>query len=387
VQVYEWGVWQNQWFMVSQWAPCGDLAACLSNRKGLRSNIAWCIDVVRQLASALETCHANNIVHLDIKPANIVFEHSPSEDDAIADCVDTPLNLPTHPLLTDFGLARVLECDGNHTITGTGLGTPFYMAPEQFAGQENQIGPQTDIFSLGVVMYELLYGVRPFEGRTAVAIMDNMRSNNRSNSKYSGHVPKPLEQICERCLAFAPEDRYQSAAQLHSDLKAYASEEDVSIPRPSKMRLAQRWCEQTVRMRDAGMLALWMQGALCVSLVLLIVLKIIGLADAIPSTTTTLSRDVGLILAFPTIPSVILGFYTVANRQWAFGANVALSLAFVAMLLATLFTQSSPLTFYNNNPLAFLIGHLIILTLACIQLGAHLIALPSLRGTSRLSLR
>ncbi len=159
------------------------------------------VPLVRQMALALQEAHERGIVHRDLKPANIM------------------LNAKGQPILMDFGLARLID-NQEHDLTGDGalLGTPAYMSPEQVRGESRDVGPATDIYSLGVVMYRLLTGRRPFEG-TFMAMLSAIPTKIPTSPREIRPAIHPaIEAICMKALAKSPSDRFASAAEMAAAL-------------------------------------------------------------------------------------------------------------------------------------------------------------------------
>jgi len=153
----------------------------------------------RQVAEALSALHSHGIIHRDLKPANVLLDAN------------------GRAVLTDFGLARP-EDAGHLTQPGTVVGTPAYMSPEQAGGEGDRIGPWSDIYSLGVVFYEMLTGRLPFDG-PPLAVLARIRSEPPPPpSSHRGDLDPALEAIVLRALAQKPEGRYQSAEELLGDL-------------------------------------------------------------------------------------------------------------------------------------------------------------------------
>jgi serine/threonine protein kinase len=161
--------------------------------------------------------------------------------------------LPFVPLLTDFGLAKVVEQSFNETRSSVMLGTPLYMAPEQAACDHGSVGPATDVYSLGVILYELLVGQPPFVGEGLMTVLNDVRFARPPRPRaLVSSVPPALERICLKCLSKEPRDRYASAAELEADIARYLAGDRVHARAPSLRRQVQRWARDPQRITDAG---------------------------------------------------------------------------------------------------------------------------------------
>ena len=161
------------------------------------------------IARAIEHAHSQGILHRDLKPANILI----GQDD--------------QPQVTDFGLAKQLATDSGQTRTGTLLGTPSYMAPEQAAGTK-LLTPATDVYGLGALLYELLTGRPPFRGDTTLdTILQVLEQDPTPPRSLEHRIDRDLETICLKCLAKNPRDRYPSAEALAVDLSRYLEGESI----------------------------------------------------------------------------------------------------------------------------------------------------------------
>jgi serine/threonine-protein kinase len=152
------------------------------------------------------------------------------------------------PKITDFGLAKRLEGDSSQTRSGTVLGTPSYMAPEQARGETQNAGPPADIYALGAMLYELLTGRPPFQGATvAETVLQVTRDEPLPPRRLQPQVPADLDTICLKCLQKEPQRRYASAQALADDLRRFLSDEPIlARPVPAWERLA-RWCRRNPR--------------------------------------------------------------------------------------------------------------------------------------------
>lgn len=172
------------------------------------------------LADAVDHAHRIGILHRDVKPSNILLAKSPARGGRGADAPDALLGYT--PKLTDFGLAKLLETSAEHTPAGTLIGTPEYMSPEQAEGRIDDIGPETDVYGLGAVLYECLAGRPPVQGETDLDTLRRVLADAPQDlRRIRRTIPPDLEAVCLRCLAKRPSDRYRSAADLADDLRRF----------------------------------------------------------------------------------------------------------------------------------------------------------------------
>jgi WD40 repeat protein/tRNA A-37 threonylcarbamoyl transferase component Bud32 len=188
-----------------------------------------------QLAEAIEHAHEQGILHRDIKPSNILLDNPPARRGSSA-----PPSMV--PRLADFGLARIAEQTSNTTISGVVLGTAQYMAPEQAAGLLDRIGPATDVYSLGAVLYELLTGRPPIRGATTLDTLRRVLIDEPTTPRQlKAETPDDLDAIVMKCLDKSPTRRYASASELAADLRRFL-QGMPTLARPlSRRQRAARW--------------------------------------------------------------------------------------------------------------------------------------------------
>jgi tetratricopeptide (TPR) repeat protein/predicted Ser/Thr protein kinase len=202
LKVHEAGVHEGRAFLVM------DLLEGTSCRDLLKRDgplpIRRAVEICSQVASALAVAHQAGVLHRDLKPENVIVTTSGL------------------PILIDFGLARLLESTDKLTQTGTSLGTPAYMAPEQALADREATGPRADVYGLGATLYALLTGRPPFDGQALIQILSQVvEAPPPPPRSLRPEVPAELEAICLRCLAKSPAERFPSAAALRSALDAW----------------------------------------------------------------------------------------------------------------------------------------------------------------------
>ncbi len=201
-------------------------------------------DLLCTVAAAIHFAHQKGIIHRDLKPSNVLIaprEHPLS--DSSPGRRDRPHPFPFEPRITDFGLARRLESTDRLTITGQVVGTPSYMSPEQAAGQ--QVGPATDVYSLGALLYCTLTGRPPFRAANVIDTLQQVRSQEPVPPRQiTPGVPRDLETICLRCLSKDPAARYATAADLADDLARYLRGETIVARRAPWWERGAKWARR-----------------------------------------------------------------------------------------------------------------------------------------------
>ncbi|HWQ11328.1 MAG TPA: serine/threonine-protein kinase [Roseiflexaceae bacterium] len=248
VHVYDFGVEGRVVYMVQELLPGPTLAQRLKElaARGQPMPRREIVAVLRQLADALDAAHAAGIIHRDVKPANVLFRTS-------GDGAPPPSPPDPHVVLTDFGIAKATTGDGTQTQTGMVLGTPVYVSPEQARGEP--LTPASDIYALGVVLYELIGGRPPFEGDTPLGIvLRHLQEAPPPLQPLRASVPPAVEAVVRRALAKQPEERFTSAGELARALEAAwpGPGAAASAPAPADIHTLPTTAWQRPQTRTAG---------------------------------------------------------------------------------------------------------------------------------------
>jgi len=183
-------------------------------------------ELCAKIADALHHAHEQGVVHRDLKPANIMIDGS------------------GEPHLMDFGLARREVGEVTVTMDGQVLGTPAYMSPEQAQGEAHKADRRSDIYSLGVILFQLLTGELPFRGNARMLIHQVINDEPPSPRRLNGNVPKDLATIALKCLEKVPARRYQSASELSTEFRRYLAGDPIKARPIGRIPRAWRWAKR-----------------------------------------------------------------------------------------------------------------------------------------------
>ncbi len=238
VAIHEVGEHEGQHYYSMDYVQGRDLAALVRESGPLPS--ARAAECLKTIAEAVHFAHHRGTLHRDLKPQNVLMDAAGV------------------PHIADFGLAKFVERDDSLTKTGATMGSPSYMPPEQAAGHFDQVGPHSDVYSLGAILYELLTGRPPFRAETAVATMRLvMESDPVPPRKLNPGVPPDLETICLKCLEKNPVRRYPSANALAEELGRFLKHEPIQAVPVSAIRKTESWVRRNAwTLMAAGLLML-----------------------------------------------------------------------------------------------------------------------------------
>ena len=225
VAIHDFGQIHGQHYFAMEYIAGPSLAQLLKD--GTPVDIETSARWVAAVAGAVANLHAIGVVHRDLKPSNILLDES------------------GRPRISDFGLAKMLDVDGSVTGVGAIVGTPNYMAPEQAAGRGAAVGPLSDIYSLGAILYELLTNRPPFDGETPLdTLVQVIEGEPIQPSRLNPKIPGALESICLKCLEKEPAARYPTAEALAEDLRRYLQGEAIEARPPGLLHGLRRWARR-----------------------------------------------------------------------------------------------------------------------------------------------
>lgn len=223
VPVYEVGQVDSLPYLVSEFVQGMTLADLMTARRPTPAKAAT---LLAEIAAALQYAHDQGVVHRDVKPSNILLDDN------------------ERPHLMDFGLAKRAAGDITMTLEGQVLGTPAYMSPEQAGGEAHTVDGRGDVYSVGVILYQLLTGELPFKGNTRALLHQVQHDDAPPPRQLRKEVPRDLETICVKAMARAPERRYATAGALAEDLRRFVAGEPILARPPGLAERSLRWLKR-----------------------------------------------------------------------------------------------------------------------------------------------
>ncbi len=350
--------------VVSAYCTGGNLAEYTAKNKLSFQEIA---ELATYLAEALDYCHRKGVVHRDLKPANIMLKEEPCG------------KLPFTPQLVDFGLAKPFSLSGLTNSSSIFIGTPEYMAPEQVDKHFGPIGPQTDIYGFGCILYELLTGSPPYAGKSLVEVIDLIRSEYTPIILESNtNVDPDLLTICLTCLHKRSGDRYESAAELAEDLRRYGRGEPIRAKQLSWPYRGLIWCQQTQRFRDSGMVVIAANVAMIGSMTLTVLMSamyIIPRPQASFPIAPFFFAIISMILTH--MPLIYVGWKIIQMRLWAIIVSAVSGVILAAFFFTFVFDLLPSRELYWMDIPGFRViysAHSILMVFQCLASGVAAIA-------------
>ncbi len=221
VPIYDIGTHDGHHYFAMEFVEGHALSTLITEEK---ISISQALAIAESLADAFHSAHTAGVIHRDIKPSNIL------------------LDTQNQPHITDFGLAKQVDLDTKYTMSGTTLGTPAYMPPEQARGEIDRIDARSDVYAIGAVLYEMLTGKTPFAGRSLLEVVVAVISEPvRPPRQLNPKIHRDIQTIVLKCLEKDPRLRYASAADLRDDLRRFRSGEAIRAKPAGFVRLGARF--------------------------------------------------------------------------------------------------------------------------------------------------
>lgn len=235
VAVHEVGTEDGHNYIVSDFIEGVSLSSWLTGRRPTAKETA---SLCQRLAMGLHHAHEGGVIHRDLKPGNVMLDNS------------------LQPHIMDFGLAKREAAEVSMTVEGKVIGTPAFMSPEQARGEAGRVDRRTDIYSLGVIMFQMLTGELPFRGDLRMLVHQIINDEAPTPRSLNASIPRDLDTICTKCLQKSPDDRYATADDVANELDRFLNGTPI-VARPiSSFARSVRWCRRNAILSLAASIAL-----------------------------------------------------------------------------------------------------------------------------------
>lgn len=368
VQVYQANLEGAMPFIASEFCDGPNLSQWLK-QTGSVPNWKRCVEMMAAVADAVGHAHQQGVFHRDIKPGNIIITLDKDSPSPPPEFSDWKLG-QCRARLTDFGLAKLIGSAMTETRTSQVMGTPLYMAPEQIdQGEGVQPTAAVDIYSLGVVLFELLTGQMPITGSSYVNALDNIRSRTpRRLSAYRAKLPRAVETICAKCLEKNPTARYATASELAEDLRRCGRGEPLLGKRLGIFSRVAYWATRPQRVNTAGWFVIGWVSLITIWMAFnVLALPLYGSVTMAEFTQGV--RDLFLLTSTAGVLSLWLAWKTIQGRSWALWGLLGLSLLRLPALIRAMFQE--PVYFsmiYKDNPVFSFVDHSMMVIATGVQL-------------------